>query len=42
MNSLKNPADIIGSKIDNATSTFNAGFGIERDREELCKNFILK
>ncbi|CAH1432373.1 unnamed protein product [Lactuca virosa] len=37
MNSLKDSADIIGSKIDNATSTFNAVFGIERDREDLRK-----
>ncbi|KAL4580345.1 hypothetical protein LXL04_016535, partial [Taraxacum kok-saghyz] len=37
MRSLKDSADIIGSKIDNATSTFDAVFGIERDREELRK-----
>ncbi|KAL4556449.1 hypothetical protein LXL04_039101 [Taraxacum kok-saghyz] len=37
MRSLKDSADIIGSKIDNATSTFDAVFGIERDREGLRK-----
>nr|KAJ0218979.1 hypothetical protein LSAT_V11C300104770 [Lactuca sativa] len=37
MNNLKDSTDIIGSKIDNATSTFNVVFGIERDREELRK-----
>lgn len=38
MNSPKDSADIIGSKIDNATNIFNAVFGIERDREDLRKN----
>lgn len=37
MNSLKDSADIIASNIDNATNTFNAVFGIERDREDLRK-----
>ena len=37
MRSLKDSADIIGSKIDNATATFDAVFGIDRDREELRK-----
>nr|KAJ0193002.1 hypothetical protein LSAT_V11C800402680 [Lactuca sativa] len=41
---LKDSTYIIGSKIDNATSTFNAVFGIERDREDLRKklNYEMK
>ena len=42
MNNLKDSADIIGLKIDNATSTFDAVFGIERDREELRKKLYSK
>lgn len=35
--SLKDSADIIGSKIEEATKSFTVVLGIERDREELRK-----